>query len=38
MILIEYVQMACLGHFLNFSANAHFQGGASHISLNLKPN
>jgi hypothetical protein len=37
-ILIKYVQMACLGHFWNFSGNAHFQGGASHISLNLKLN
>jgi hypothetical protein len=26
MILIEYVQMACLGHFLDFSGNARFQG------------
>jgi hypothetical protein len=26
MIHIEYVQMACLGHFWNFSGNAHFQG------------
>jgi hypothetical protein len=26
MILIEYVQMACLGHFRDFSGNAHFQG------------
>jgi hypothetical protein len=25
-ILTEYVQMACLGHFQNFSGNAHFQG------------
>jgi hypothetical protein len=37
MILIEYVQMACVGHFQKFSGNAHFQG-VSHISLNLKPN
>jgi hypothetical protein len=26
MILIEYVQIVCLGHFQNFSDNAHFQG------------
>jgi hypothetical protein len=26
MILIEYVQMACLGHFQNFSGDTHFQG------------
>jgi hypothetical protein len=26
MIIIEYVQMVCLGHFRNFSGNAHFQG------------
>jgi hypothetical protein len=32
MILIEYVQMACLGHFQNFSGNAHFQGSFSYIS------
>jgi hypothetical protein len=32
MILIEYVQMACLGHFWNFSGNARFQGGFSYIS------
>jgi hypothetical protein len=26
MVLIEYVQMVCLGHFQDFSGNAHFQG------------
>jgi hypothetical protein len=26
MILVEYVQMVCLGHFQNFSGNAHFHG------------
>jgi hypothetical protein len=36
MIPIEYVQMARLCNFQNFSGNAHFSGGASHISLNLK--
>jgi hypothetical protein len=37
MILIEYVQMTCLGHFRDFSGNAYFQGELL-ISLNLKPN
>jgi hypothetical protein len=33
MILIEYVQMVCLGHFRDFSGNAHFRGGGfSYIS------
>jgi hypothetical protein len=32
MILIEYVQMECLGHFSDFSGNAHFQGSFSYIS------
>jgi hypothetical protein len=32
MILIEYVQMACLGHFRDFCGNAHFRGSFSYIS------
>jgi hypothetical protein len=32
MILIEYVQMTCLGQFQNFRGNAHFQGEFSSIS------